>query len=165
MSPKIKPNKTVKKKYAPNRIKSQLHRRSWYRMPERIQNYLIEQIAAGRTCVSLAKELKMSNIGIHCFLKRKGLRVSELRNPNAANIVVAPGVVEGRKVHIRAEGANTKKTYDDSGFSVQLTTGGKSIARNLAFYLDTTPEEIVEAALAKYYELQKEVAKDKILNS
>ncbi len=165
MSPKIQNDKPMKKKYASGLVKSKRHLRHWVRMPERIQNYVLEQIAAGRTCVSIAKELKMSNMGIHCFLKRKGLRVRELRNASAANIVVAPGAVEGRKVHIRNEGPNKKKTYDDSGFSVQLTTGGKSIARNLAFYLDTTPEEIVEAALAKYYELQKQIAKDKILNS
>jgi hypothetical protein len=145
MSPKTKTNKTVKN---PSIIKSKRHLRNWHRMPKRIQKYVIEQVSAGRTCVSLARELKMSSMGIHCFLKRRGLSVSDLRKKNSCSIESWPvNVMEAPKV-------------PESIYVVNLTPNGKSISSNLAFYLGVTQEEVVEAAFVKYHELQKSIVRE-----
>ncbi len=143
MSPNIKTKKTVKN---PSVIKSKLHLRQWYRMPKRVQGYLLEQISAGRTCVSLAKELKMSSMGIHCFLKRHGHSVASLRKSGTAG---------------EAKPYEAPKPAP-AVYVVNLTPNGKSISTNLAFYLGVTQEEVVEAALTKYYELQKSIAREQL---
>mgnify|MGYP006275459073 CR=1 FL=1 len=154
MSPNIKPNKTVKHpKNNPNVVYSKKHLRSWVRMPKRVQNYVIEQVSLGRTCVSLAKELKMSNMGIHCFLKRRGLKVSDLRKAN-----------RGKDAEAIALKSTTMPVENPLGpkseYAINLTPKGKSIVRMLAFYLNVSQEEVVDAALVKYDELQKSIVRD-----
>jgi hypothetical protein len=57
--------------------------RRWYRMPKRVEMLILDEVAKGRTCVSLAKELKCSPMTIHFKIKEGGHTVASLRKAYA----------------------------------------------------------------------------------
>lgn len=129
------------------------HRRTWVHMPKRVQEYVIDQVKAGRTCVSLAKELKMNNCSIHFFLKRRGLSVAALKKEGKGK-EVNPTIPAEKPVKAAYEARSRRFR----SFTLDNVTFAD--VKRLAFYLGVEPHEVVKAAIQKYEDLQKQIVRE-----
>jgi len=129
------------------------HRRTWVHMPKRVQEYVIDQVKAGRTCVSLAKELKMNNCSIHFFLKRRGLSVAALKKEGKGK-EVNPTIPASKPLTAAYEA----KTRHFKAFTLDAVS--VATLKRLAFYLGVEPHEVAKAAIQKYEDLQKQIVRE-----
>jgi predicted NAD/FAD-binding protein len=147
----MSPNNTTmkQKQYV---VLAKPHRRSWVRMPKRVQEYVIEQVKAGRTLVALAKELKMNSCSLHHFLKRRGLSVGALKKQRKA---IAAAELNTEKPVTAAYEARTR-TFR----SFTIDNGSYATLNRLAVFLGVEPHEVAKAAIAKFEDLQKQIVRD-----
>lgn len=130
-------------------------RRSWVQMPKRVQEYVIDQVKAGRTCVSIAKELKMNNCSLSFFLKRNGLSVAALKKQGEASKRVAVAAADKPLTAAYEAGTRHFKAFS-------LDAGSVATLKRLAFYLGVEPHEVAKAAIQKYEELQKQIVREQL---
>lgn len=150
MYPSPSTTKTQTNKAVPNYKNTNKNPRRWYRMPKRVELLVIDEVAKGRTCIDLAKELKCSPMTIHLKLKERGLSVSGLRK--AYNAKHKTPVVEIKTSEVPPHLAPL--------FDIKVSAKSKSSLRMLAFYLGVSESEVADAAIAKYHQLQQSIARE-----
>ncbi len=129
--------------------------RRWYRMPKRVEMLILDEVAKGRTCVSLAKELKCSPMTIHFKIKESGHTVSSLRKAYA-NKPKTP-VVDIKTGEAKPQHPHLVPMHD-----IKVSTKTKSSLRMLAFYLGVSETDVLDAAVTKYHQLQQSIAREMI---
>jgi hypothetical protein len=152
MSPTNNQTKKPTKAVSPTNTNKNNPRR-WYRMPKRVELLVLDEVAKGRTCVSLAKELKCSPMTIHFKIKESGHTVASLRKayankPKAPIVDIKTG--EAKHPHL-------VPMHD-----IKVSTKTKSSLRMLAFYLGVSETDVLDAAVTKYHQLQQSIAREMI---